>query len=159
MYFVNYKFKPFLSNQSSVIQTNVAPKILLTSKNSILSLAQLPQTSSTTSTATLNLSPATSSILILNSPQSSNTQNFLTLLPKTPEPIMSSTVKVSPLTVKTAAVPKKNTPGPASKTAVKLCEFCKKKTSQFLCAGCSNRSYCSRTCQERDWDSHADRCL
>ena len=45
-----------------------------------------------------------------------------------------------------------------SSSTVKSCEYCRIKVSQFLCAGCSNRSYCSRGCQEKDWDSHCDVC-
>merc|ERR1719186_1980976 len=32
------------------------------------------------------------------------------------------------------------------------------KKSEFVCAGCSNRWYCSRECQVEDWDEHADDC-
>jgi len=45
--------------------------------------------------------------------------------------------------------PKKNTP---------VCQGCGKKKSEFVCAGCSNRWYCSRECQVEDWDEHADEC-
>lgn len=44
---------------------------------------------------------------------------------------------------------KKNTP---------VCQGCGKKKSEFVCAGCSNRWYCSRECQVEDWDEHADDC-
>jgi len=44
---------------------------------------------------------------------------------------------------------KKNTP---------VCQGCGKKKSEFVCAGCSNRWYCSRDCQVEDWDEHADDC-
>ena len=55
------------------------------------------------------------------------------------------------------------------------CQGCSKKKSEFVCAGCSNRWYCSRECQVKrtsdpsvvvkinlfqveDWDEHADEC-
>jgi len=38
------------------------------------------------------------------------------------------------------------------------CQGCGKKKSEFVCAGCSNRWYCSRDCQVEDWDEHADDC-
>jgi len=38
------------------------------------------------------------------------------------------------------------------------CQGCGKKKSEFVCAGCSNRWYCSRECQVEDWDEHADEC-
>merc|ERR1719507_428663 len=38
------------------------------------------------------------------------------------------------------------------------CQGCSKKKSEFVCAGCSNRWYCSRECQVDDWDEHADDC-
>lgn len=44
---------------------------------------------------------------------------------------------------------KKNTP---------QCQGCGNKKSEFVCAGCSNRWYCSRECQVEDWDEHADEC-
>ncbi|XP_023342215.1 uncharacterized protein LOC111711958 [Eurytemora carolleeae] len=39
-----------------------------------------------------------------------------------------------------------------------ICQGCKNKKSEFVCAGCSNRWYCSRECQVEDWDDHADEC-
>jgi len=42
--------------------------------------------------------------------------------------------------------------------ATPICQGCKKKKSEFVCAGCSNRWYCSRDCQVEDWDDHADDC-
>lgn len=39
-----------------------------------------------------------------------------------------------------------------------MCNGCNKNVSKFVCAGCSGRWYCSRECQEADWDDHADFC-
>ena len=39
-----------------------------------------------------------------------------------------------------------------------VCQGCGKRKSEFVCAGCSNRWYCSRDCQVDDWDDHADDC-
>jgi len=51
-------------------------------------------------------------------------------------------------------VPEENGSNPATPQ----CQGCKKKKSEFVCAGCSNRWYCSRDCQVEDWDDHADDC-
>ncbi|TRY69212.1 hypothetical protein TCAL_14233 [Tigriopus californicus] len=39
-----------------------------------------------------------------------------------------------------------------------LCQFCLNHVSKFMCAGCSNRWYCTKDCQIKDWDTHADLC-
>jgi hypothetical protein len=77
---------------------------------------------------------------------------------------MAKTVANSSAVAKTVVTSSKTVvnSSPASKTAnsspAKSCEYCQIKVSQFLCAGCSNRSYCSRGCQEKDWDLHCDVC-
>ncbi len=76
---------------------------------------------------------------------------------------MAKTVANSSVVAKTDVNSSKTVnSSPASKTAnsspAKSCEYCQIKVSQFLCAGCSNRSYCSRGCQEKDWDLHCDVC-
>ena len=42
--------------------------------------------------------------------------------------------------------------------AIKLCAQCKTKPSKFECGGCSSIWYCSRECQELNWDSHENEC-
>jgi len=44
------------------------------------------------------------------------------------------------------------------KKTTPICQGCGDKKSEFVCAGCSNRWYCSRDCQVEDWDEHADDC-
>ena len=56
---------------------------------------------------------------------------------------------VTPVTNKSAAAPVK---------AVKLCAQCKTKPSKFECGGCSSIWYCSRECQEMNWDTHENEC-
>lgn len=48
--------------------------------------------------------------------------------------------------------------GKSEKGKTPFCQGCKTKKSEFVCAGCSNRWYCSRECQVEDWDDHADDC-
>jgi len=48
--------------------------------------------------------------------------------------------------------------GGKEKAKTPVCQGCKVKKSEFVCAGCSNRWYCSRECQVEDWDDHADEC-
>jgi len=48
--------------------------------------------------------------------------------------------------------------GLGGKKPTPACQGCGKKKSEFVCAGCSNRWYCSRECQVEDWDEHADDC-
>ena len=48
--------------------------------------------------------------------------------------------------------------GGSSKPSKGLCMCCKEKPSKFECAGCYKMWYCSRECQEKDWDDHADNC-
>ncbi|CAG0923666.1 unnamed protein product [Notodromas monacha] len=38
------------------------------------------------------------------------------------------------------------------------CHGCKQRIAQFVCAGCNSQWYCSRECQIRDWDEHAEHC-
>lgn len=38
------------------------------------------------------------------------------------------------------------------------CQGCHKSRAQFVCAGCGNQWYCSRTCQVAAWDEHSVRC-
>ncbi|KOB73443.1 putative tigger transposable element derived 6-like protein, partial [Operophtera brumata] len=39
-----------------------------------------------------------------------------------------------------------------------LCQGCKRKNAQFVCAGCANQWYCSRDCQVAAWDDHSEMC-
>jgi len=48
--------------------------------------------------------------------------------------------------------------GGKEKPGTPMCQGCSSKKSEFVCAGCSNRWYCSRECQVEDWDEHADDC-
>ncbi|KAJ6645574.1 hypothetical protein Bhyg_00780 [Pseudolycoriella hygida] len=38
------------------------------------------------------------------------------------------------------------------------CQGCKKHEAQFVCAGCENQWYCSRSCQVSAWDEHCELC-
>jgi len=67
---------------------------------------------------------------------------------------VSVVTSVSTTTNTKAPVPEENGTNPATP----ICQGCKKKKSEFVCAGCSNRWYCSRDCQVEDWDDHADDC-
>jgi len=71
----------------------------------------------------------------------------------------SSTVNTTTTTVTTNPVVNSNKGGgPEDSSGTPLCQGCKKKKSEFVCAGCGNRWYCSRDCQVEDWDEHADDC-
>ncbi|CAB3227279.1 unnamed protein product [Arctia plantaginis] len=39
-----------------------------------------------------------------------------------------------------------------------LCQGCRKRDAQFVCAGCANQWYCSRDCQVAAWDEHSEMC-
>ncbi|XP_060803096.1 uncharacterized protein LOC106139033 isoform X1 [Amyelois transitella] len=39
-----------------------------------------------------------------------------------------------------------------------LCQGCKRRHAQFVCAGCANQWYCSRDCQVAAWDEHSEMC-
>ncbi|CAH0692036.1 unnamed protein product [Spodoptera exigua] len=39
-----------------------------------------------------------------------------------------------------------------------LCQGCRRRDAQFVCAGCANQWYCSRDCQVAAWDEHSDMC-
>ena len=62
----------------------------------------------------------------------------------------SAKTVVTPATNKSAAA--------APAKAVKLCAQCKTKPSKFECGGCSSIWYCSRDCQEMNWDTHENEC-
>ena len=46
----------------------------------------------------------------------------------------------------------------SSSVAPVMCQACGLKPPEFLCSSCRDRWYCSRDCQEADWDEHADNC-
>ncbi|XP_049873658.1 titin-like isoform X2 [Pectinophora gossypiella] len=39
-----------------------------------------------------------------------------------------------------------------------LCQGCRRRDAQFVCAGCANQWYCSRDCQVAAWDDHSEMC-
>ncbi|XP_047503530.1 uncharacterized protein LOC125048733 isoform X1 [Pieris napi] len=39
-----------------------------------------------------------------------------------------------------------------------LCQGCRARDAQFVCAGCANQWYCSRECQVAAWDEHSEMC-
>ncbi|CAK1551310.1 unnamed protein product [Leptosia nina] len=39
-----------------------------------------------------------------------------------------------------------------------LCQGCRTRDAQFVCAGCANQWYCSRECQVAAWDEHSEMC-
>ena len=39
-----------------------------------------------------------------------------------------------------------------------ICQSCHVKPSEFVCAGCNQRWYCSRECQIKNWDEHQTAC-
>ncbi|XP_073955836.1 uncharacterized protein isoform X3 [Choristoneura fumiferana] len=39
-----------------------------------------------------------------------------------------------------------------------LCQGCRRRAAQFVCAGCANQWYCSRDCQVAAWDDHSEMC-
>ncbi|CAH0669327.1 unnamed protein product [Chilo suppressalis] len=39
-----------------------------------------------------------------------------------------------------------------------LCQGCRRRDAQFVCAGCANQWYCSRDCQVAAWDEHSEMC-
>ncbi|CAG4959148.1 unnamed protein product [Parnassius apollo] len=45
------------------------------------------------------------------------------------------------------------TEGPAP-----VCQGCRRRDAQFVCAGCANQWYCSRDCQVAAWDEHSEMC-
>ncbi|XP_011330661.1 uncharacterized protein LOC105275479 isoform X2 [Ooceraea biroi] len=52
-------------------------------------------------------------------------------------------------------VVKDNPPSPNSPPK---CQGCMIRSAQFVCAGCGNQWYCSRTCQLAAWATHSDHC-
>lgn len=44
------------------------------------------------------------------------------------------------------------------KTDGLVCQGCRKKPANFLCAGCNGQWYCSRECQIQAWDIHSEEC-
>ncbi|XP_068633335.1 uncharacterized protein [Battus philenor] len=42
--------------------------------------------------------------------------------------------------------------------AAPLCQGCRRRDAQFVCAGCANQWYCSRDCQVAAWDEHSEMC-
>ncbi len=46
----------------------------------------------------------------------------------------------------------------AVKNKLPLCQGCNVSEAKFMCAGCSRRRYCSKSCQLKDWDAHDSEC-
>ena len=74
--------------------------------------------------------------------------------PTTTVNVATKVVSATPRTVVTPAT----TVTTAASKAIKLCAQCKSKPSKFECGGCSSIWYCSRECQELNWDSHENEC-
>ncbi|XP_011634108.1 uncharacterized protein LOC105425173 isoform X1 [Pogonomyrmex barbatus] len=47
---------------------------------------------------------------------------------------------------------------PPSPSAPPKCQGCRIRPAQFVCAGCGNQWYCSRSCQLAAWATHSDHC-
>ncbi|XP_077263940.1 uncharacterized protein LOC143898379 isoform X4 [Temnothorax americanus] len=47
---------------------------------------------------------------------------------------------------------------PPSPSAPPKCQGCIIRPAQFVCAGCGNQWYCSRSCQLAAWTTHSDHC-
>ncbi|XP_036150608.1 uncharacterized protein LOC118648405 [Monomorium pharaonis] len=47
---------------------------------------------------------------------------------------------------------------PPSPSAPPKCQGCIIRPAQFVCAGCGNQWYCSRSCQLAAWATHSDHC-
>ncbi|XP_072765939.1 uncharacterized protein [Anoplolepis gracilipes] len=52
-------------------------------------------------------------------------------------------------------VAKDNPPSPSS---TPKCQGCRIRSAQFVCAGCGNQWYCSRSCQLAAWATHSEFC-
>ncbi|KAJ0176422.1 hypothetical protein K1T71_007601 [Dendrolimus kikuchii] len=48
--------------------------------------------------------------------------------------------------------------GEAGDADAPLCQGCRRRDAQFVCAGCANQWYCSRDCQVAAWDEHSEMC-
>ncbi|XP_013170098.1 PREDICTED: uncharacterized protein LOC106119602 [Papilio xuthus] len=46
----------------------------------------------------------------------------------------------------------------AAEGGAPLCQGCRRRDAQFVCAGCANQWYCSRDCQVAAWDDHSEMC-
>ncbi|KPJ07025.1 hypothetical protein RR48_04045 [Papilio machaon] len=46
----------------------------------------------------------------------------------------------------------------AAEAGAPLCQGCRRRDAQFVCAGCANQWYCSRDCQVAAWDDHSEMC-
>ena len=87
-----------------------------------------------------------------------NSNNQIKMTPiKLPVGMTGATkvVTANPKTVVTAVT---NNSAVVPAKAVKLCAQCKNKPSKFECGGCSSIWYCSRECQEMNWDTHENEC-
>jgi len=93
--------------------------------------------------ASLNSSSVKVTPIMVNKPVSTVQVNATKVVNTAPRTL------VTPVTAATAVT--------ASK-AIKFCAQCKTKPSKFECGGCSKIWYCSRECQELNWDSHENEC-
>ena len=95
-------------------------------------------------------SGANQPILLLPTKQSQQSPSSgIRIIPPSSTPMIASVGSINA---------KSPPPGPKSSKKVPICQGCNKNSSQFVCAGCSKRWYCSRDCQVKDWDDHADNC-
>lgn len=70
-------------------------------------------------------------------------------------PLTQPAARVTSVAAGVAGAPSGNA---AAAEAVPVCQGCRLRQAQFVCAGCGNQWYCSRECQVASWDSHAEEC-
>jgi len=130
--------KPATLVSKPVINTTTHTTIIRNSKSPSPATVQRPVTTAATQ-------PDTSAAAVAAAGVENTETKFSTVLEKASKNLQ----KASGGTTVGKKEEKKNTP---------VCQGCGKKKSEFVCAGCSNRWYCSRECQVEDWDEHADDC-
>lgn len=147
---------------------NVQPKVITpsplhlaakpgNSNSTVISLARKPQSNP----GAMSKSVRKCSYIALTTKSSNSNQNSNST-PSSNSTVGSTSLSATSTSCSTGFSSNSATPstsGVPKASRAKQCEGCHVKPSQFLCAGCSKRSYCSRTCQENDWDLHSDFCV
>ncbi|XP_020293009.1 uncharacterized protein LOC109859306 isoform X1 [Pseudomyrmex gracilis] len=87
---------------------------------------------------------------VVNTPAQSHSNDLIQM-----EDVEEETDDRGGSSISAKQVVKDNPPSPSTPPK---CQGCLVRPAQFVCAGCANQWYCSRTCQLGAWQTHSDYC-